>query len=185
MNAFELPKSLPVGGKDMPIRSDFRAILDILIAHNDPELDSEEAAAVMLTILYPDYAEIPMEHRVEALEQACSFIDCGRTSDGRRRPRLVDWEQDARLIIPAVNNVAHREIREMEYLHWWTFLGWFMEIGDSTFSTVLRLRSKKAAGEKLDKAEEKYYRENKSMVDIKQPMHPEETAEMENIMKWL
>ena len=42
---------------------------------------------------------------------------------GRKKPHTMDWEQDGAVIIPSVNRVLGREIRAMQYLHWWTFFG--------------------------------------------------------------
>ncbi len=166
MNLYELPISLTVGRVEREIRSDFRAVLDILVALNDPDLDGQTKNAVFIQIMYPGWAEIPPEDMPEALDAACEFIDHGQEDDGRKRPRLIDWEKDADLIIPAVNSVAHDEVRVLPYLHWWTFLGYFMEIGDSTFSTVLNVRKKKAKCMKLEKWEESFYKENRKTVDL-------------------
>ena len=55
------------------IRTDFRAIIDILIAMNDPELDEQAKAVVMLQILFEDWQSIPPEHLSEACQKACEF----------------------------------------------------------------------------------------------------------------
>ena len=49
----------------------------------------------------------------------------------------MDWDQDAPLIVPAINKVLGGEVRAMPYLHWWTFVGAYMEIGEGVFSSVL------------------------------------------------
>lgn len=185
MNAWELPTTLNVGGKDYAIRTDFRAVLDILMAHNDPELDKSEKAEVMLRILFPDFDSIPPECWDEAATKAADFIDCGRKPDGKKSPRLVDWGQDAAIIIPAVNSVAKCEVRAIPELHWWTFFGWYMSISESLFSSVLRIRQKKSKHKKLDKFEEEFYRDNRSMIDLKEPETEEIRAEKESILKWL
>ena len=51
-----LPVSLPVNGKDMGIRTDFRDILVIMQALGDPELSELEKGIVMLTVLFFDCA---------------------------------------------------------------------------------------------------------------------------------
>ena len=38
MDTWKLPTTLRVGGKDYEIRTDYRAVLDILIAMNDPDI---------------------------------------------------------------------------------------------------------------------------------------------------
>ena len=74
MTAYELPTSLNISGVDFSIRTDFRAIIDILIAQNDPELDKQAKAVVMLQILFEDWQSIPSEHLTEACQKACEFI---------------------------------------------------------------------------------------------------------------
>ena len=69
MTGYELPTSLRIGGVDFSIRTDFRAILDILIALNDNELDENDKAYVMLKIMYEKCEEIPPEHIEEALKK--------------------------------------------------------------------------------------------------------------------
>lgn len=124
MTAYELPTSLNISGVDFSIRTDFRVIIDILVAMNDPELDEQAKAVVMLQILFEDWQSIPPEHLTEACQKACEFIDCGQVDDSpnKPKPRLMDWEQDGDMIVPAVNKVAGKEIRAVPYMHWWTFL---------------------------------------------------------------
>lgn len=178
MTAYELPTSLNISGVDFSIRTDFRAIIDILIAFNDPELNDYARKIVMVKILYEDWQSIPIEHLEEACQKACEFIDCGQSEDdpNHPKPRLMDWEQDGDMIIPAVNKVAHQEVRAVPYMHWWTFFSYFLESGECLFNTVVGIRSKKAKGEKLDKWEEKFYKENKKTIDIKTRLSDEEQA---------
>lgn len=185
MIGYELPTSLNVGGVDFAIRTDFRAILDILIAQNDSELNEEEKAWAMLEILYEDSDSIPFANLTEACEKAVEFIDCGQKSDGKTQPKLVDWEQDAPLIIPAINKVAHTEIRSLSYLHWWTFISYYMEIGESIFSNVVSYRDKRAKHKKMEKYEKEFYKENKSLIDFKTHISEEEQKKKKNLEKWL
>lgn len=185
MTGWELPQYLNISGKEYEIRSDYRAVLDVLMACNDPELNDEVKAWVMLTIMIPDLETIPPEHLGEAGEKVGQFIDCGQQESGKPHPRLIDWEQDASIIVSAVNSVAHTEIRALPYLHWWSFWAYFMEIRESLFSSVLSIRKKKASRKKLERYEEEYYRENRGLIDLRNPESEAEKAEKENIMKWL
>ena len=166
MNAYELPTSLNIGGVDFNIRTDFRAILDIMIAMNDEELEDWAKTVVMLEILFENFQDIPEENMQEAAEKAIEFIDCGQQDDGKQSPKLIDWEQDARLIIPAINKVAHTEIRSLPYMHWWTFFSYFMEIGESLFSNVVTYRSNRAKHKKIEQWERDFYKENKDLIDF-------------------
>ncbi len=180
---FDLPVSLPVGGVDYPIRTDFRDALYILDVLADPDYEPDEQAAVCLRVLFPDWRRIPPARYQEALEAASSFLDGGvAAGDGRNKskgPCIMDWRRDAPLILPAVNRVIGREVRAMEHLHWWTFLGAYMEIGESLFSTVLSIRRKRARGEKLDRGELAFYKANRAMVDLPRRESADDAARRE------
>ena len=173
-SAWEFPTSLNIGGVDYEIRTDYRAVLDLLTALNDPDLTDTDPqitaymqSRVILEIMYPDCDNIPAEHIQEALDKVSEFIDMG-ISDDRKKPKTMDWEQDAPILIPAINKVLNTEIRAVQYMHWWTFLGAYMEIGESLFSNIIHIRQKKAKGKKLEKWEQDFYKENKSLIDFKQ-----------------
>jgi hypothetical protein len=173
-SAWEFPTSLNIGGTDYEIRTDYRAVLDLLTALNDndltdsdPEIESYMKSRVILEIMFPKCDEIPAEHIQEALDKVVEFIDMGITEDSKK-PKTMDWEQDAPILIPAINKVLNCEIRAEKYIHWWTFLGAFMGIGESLFSSIVSIRQKKAKGKKLDKWEMEFYKENKSLIDFKQ-----------------
>lgn len=185
MSGYELPTSLNVSGVDYSIRTDFRAVLDVLKAMNDSDLDDQCKTIVLIRIIYKNYKDIPLENFFEAYEKACEFIDCGQKDDGRKHPKTVDWEQDAKIIVPAVNSVAHTEIRALPYLHWWTFFGYFMEIRESLFSSVLHIRQKKTSGKRLEKWERDFYKENKKLIDFEKTDSEEIKKEKDSIMKWI
>lgn len=161
-----LPTSLEVGGVEYAIRSDYRAVLDICTALSDPELDEQERATVLLAILYPDFEVIPRERLEEAVSQGLRFISGGDES-AHKAPKLVDWEQDFSYIVAPINRVMGQEIRAVEYMHWWTFLAAYYEIGDCTFAQIVRIRNQLARGKTLDKSDREWYRRNRELVDLK------------------
>ena len=59
------------------------------------------------------------------------------------------------------------EIRSVEYLHWWSFLSAYYEIGDCVFAQIVRIRNLKARGKSLDKADREWYQQNRELVDLK------------------
>lgn len=162
-----LPQSVEIQGAVYEIRTDYRCILDICAAIADPELDGRDKTEAALTIFYPDYDAMPPEHWQDAAERCMWFIGGGDEQSNRRSPKLVDWEQDYHLLIAPINRVLGAEIRSMEYLHWWTFLGAYQEIGDCTFAQVVRIRDKRARGKPLDKSDWEWYQRNRQMVDFK------------------
>lgn len=178
----QLPKSLTVGEKEYPIRSDFRVALLIFQAFSDPELTGMEKVAVCLECLY----ETIPEDMEKAYEKAVWFLDGGDIPKSKKAPkRLMDWEQDESIIFPALNKVAGYETRSAEYLHWWSFLGLFNEVGDGLYSQVMNIRAKKAKNKKLEKWEQEFYREHKELVDLQEKYTPEEREEMERLKQML
>lgn len=192
MYAWKLPTSLRVGGQYYKIRTDYRVILDILAAMNDPEIyelgmseeeKEAEQAMTMLQILYIDFEAMPSSDWNEAAKKACDFIDCGIKDDGTPKPRLMDWEQDAPIIVPAVNKVSGMDVRSVKYMHWWTFFGYYMEIGQCMLATVVSIRDKKRRGKKLEKWEREFYRNNKGIVDLKVKKIERSDEEKEELRK--
>ena len=166
---YELPKSVSIRGKKLDIRSDFRAVLDIIAALNDPELSEQEKLAAAIEIFFINPEDIPHDGGQEAANAVMWFISGGTEDTGCKTARKVmDWEQDLSYIIAPVNRVLGCEIRERDYLHWWTFLSAYYEIGECVFSNIVSLRIKKSKGKKLETWEKDFYRENKSMIDLKE-----------------
>lgn len=165
MIQYTLPETVEIAGTAFTIRSDFRAILDICVAMQDPDLTEADKAYIAIKIFYRD----PIPFSEEALKRALWFISCGQVENtgDKKQKKLYDWEQDFPLIISAVNKVAGYELRSIPHLHWWTFIGYFQEIGECLFSRVVAIRSKRSKGKKLDEIEKEFYRENKELVDFK------------------
>ena len=171
---FGLPKTALIDGKEHPIRYDYRVILEIIVMLNDPDLSDEDKAEALIEIFYVHPEEIT-DYR-EAVNQCFNFIDHS-DKPAKKKPRLVDWEQDFEYIIAPVNRVLGYEARAVEYdpeantggLHWWTFVGAYMEIGgDCLFSQIVSIRDKRARKKKLEKYEKEWLNRNYDLVNIKQ-----------------
>lgn len=166
---YELPTSVEIDGESFKIREngDFRMVLHCFEALNDEELPAQERIIACLILFYEDFNKLEdvfqFENVEEAVKQMFSFIDCGQSasnSNSNNNVKLIDWEKDALLITSAVNNVAHKEIRAEKYLHWWTFVGYYMAIGDCALSNIVSIRNKIATGKKLEKYEKQFKQEN-------------------------
>ena len=184
MSAWDLPTTVDIEGQEYPIRSDFRAVLDALAALADPELTQQEQYQACLEIMYPRWQALPDANA--ALRAAFLFINGGQEEDSSNpRPRLIDWEQDAGMIAPAVDKVLGYSCRRCDYLHWWEFLGAFYGIGDGLFAQVVNIRSKRAKGKKLEKSELEFARENEKLIKIRAPESAEDIAEKERLLEIL
>lgn len=177
-----LPQSLDIGGRAYAIRSDYRAVLNIIQAFNDPQLSEREKCYVCLKCLYvnPDFAR---EQLSEAAEKAYWFVGGGDMPKSAARVKTIDWEHDESVIFPAVSKAAGYEVRSVPYLHWWVFIGLFNEIGDGLFAQVVSVRQKLAKGKKLEKWEREFYSQNRRLIDLNSLTDEQEREDEELIRR--
>lgn len=181
--SYELPKSLEIGGKIIDIRYDFRVILDIISAINDPDLKSQGLIVTVIKIFYPDY-EHALKYPEEAFTKAMWFLNGGELPNPNEKPKpaLMDWEQDFKLIVSPINRTLGYECRETKELHWWTFLSAYYEIGECLFATVVSIRSKQKEHKKLEKWEKDFIRNNPELITIKKRYDSETQSEIDDIL---
>ena len=182
MTPWQLPETARIGNHEYEINTDYREVLQIVQILNNPDMPEFIRWNTAINLFFE--GDIPQEHEQEAMEYLAAFIAYGEL-DAKPGPQLLDWEQDSRAIIADVNKVAGKEIREMQYLHWWTFLSYFFAIGEGQLSTMVSIRDKLRRGQKLEKWDQDFYRENKTRVDLRKKYSAEELAEQERLKKLL
>ena len=163
--SWDLPKEATFCGKKYPHKSDFREILKLLALLGDEE--KPEFLRWHGALFYFFEKEIPEEAMAAAMEYLAHFLTAGEKS--APGPRLYDWQADAQLIAAGVNAVAGREVRALEYLHWWSFLGYFRSMGEGQFALVVGIRQKLRRGKRLEPHEEAFYRGHQDLVRLKTP----------------
>lgn len=173
---WSLPLTVEIDGIKHNIRNkcDYRVVLDVIEVFKDEELGDNEKAACALIIFYEDVDKI--KNREEAAKQMLKVINLGEEeTEQDNKPKIMDWQHDFQLIAPPVSRVLGYSVRdEKKYTHWYDFIGAYMEIGECQFSSVISIRTKRTKGQKLDKNEEEFYRENKKMIDLPQKLTKEE-----------
>ena len=167
---YELPITIEIGGEDYNIRNkgDYRMVLDCFKVCNDLSLTIEERTIASLIIFYADLSTVEdvgsiFKDKVgDAVKKMYDFFNCNQPDFERssKNYNLIDWDLDAMLITAGINKVAGREIRNDEYCHWWTFMSYYMSIGEGLLSTVVGIRHKIMEGKPLDKYEKQYRRDN-------------------------
>ena len=165
---YELPISVTVEGNLYHIRGngDYRVVLDCFSALSDLEMDDESER--VLTALYIFYDVDAIEDILacddvaKLVSEMYNFFNGGRpdSEEERHLPKVIDWDTDSAMIFSAVNAVAGKEVRVEDYIHWWTFMGYYMAIGESTLSTVVSIRDKIVRGKNLEKWERKFKNDN-------------------------
>lgn len=166
MNKQFLPKSVTIKNKKCDINSDYRDILGIFEAMNDPDLLDQEKLSVSLDLFYKTD-----DYKVDvntAAKEMFDFISmCEPEEDNKVEKPLYSWDQDFNIIVAPINKNLGYDVRGLDYLHWWTFLSAFYEIGECTFNTYVTIRDKLNRGKKLEKYEEKILNKNKDKIILK------------------
>ena len=166
---FELPTSIEIGGIEYNIRNkaDYRVIIDCYLALDDVEMSKKERIYSALIIFYEDINSLEDIDKfggnvVEAIEKMFSFFNCNQpeVDTPTNNYKLIDWDADSVVISSAVNQVAGKEIRSEQYIHWWTFIGYYMAVGECLLSTIVGIRYKMATSKQLEKHEKKFRAEN-------------------------
>ena len=168
---YTLPTTVKIRDNDFKIRNkgDFRMVLDCFNALQDDNLSEQERVISSLIIFYDDvhsYEDLCVLFKDDedlklAIEKMYEFFNCNQKEVGAKQNyKLIDWDNDSQIICSAINNVANIEIRSLEYLHWWTFMGYYISIGESVLSTVVGIRHKIATGKKLEKYEKDFKKDN-------------------------
>lgn len=165
---YEIPTTIVIDDKEFPIRckGDYRMVLDCFSCLNDFELTDSERTLACLIIFYEDFDDLEAFWDIDdyllkrLVEEMYHFFECGENPMHTMNYKTIDWEQDSQMVCSAVNKIAHVEVRSVDYLHWWTFLGYFSEVGESVLSTVVGIRNKIKRGKKLEKHEKEFKARN-------------------------
>lgn len=166
---FDIPTNIVIEDRQFNIRNrgDYRMVLDCFSILNDMDLTQQERVIGCLMIFYEGFDDplevylIEDDLLLELVNKMYEFFNCGQKEENpKNSPRLIDWKKDEQLVCSAVNKVAQQEIRAIPYMHWWTFMGYYMAIGESALSTVVNIRYKIVHNKKLEKFEKDFKNDN-------------------------
>lgn len=183
MDKYRLPKSIIINDVECDIAYDFRDALQIFQILNDPDLLEEERILVAMQYFYKtdDYT---MDFSAAALGMF-QFLTGGKYEEDSNKQDskpLYDWDQDFDIIVAPINRTLGFDVRGTEELHWWTFLSAFMEIGECTFNTFVGIRDKLNRNVRLEKHEEKIYKDHRDRIVLKHKYDSTTQALMDEIM---
>ncbi len=177
-----LPATVEIGGRQVPIRADFRAGLAFEKALEEERLNQRQRLALALSVLYE---EVPDEIG-PAVDRALWFYRCGRamedggTAGGGAEPiqgagpRIYSFEEDAPYIYAAFLSQYGLDLTEIPFLHWWKFKALFSALEERhEFVKIMRYRSV-AISPKMTAEEQKFYRTMKRLYALPDKRSEEE-----------
>ena len=187
---YELPITITIDDIEYPIRKrgDYRMVLDVFSVLEDNSITQSERLLCALIDFYEDLNDIEdiniFPNVEDAVKGMYKFFNADRQSGKGLDRKLIDWEQDSAMVASAINNVAGKEIRAEDYVHWWTFMGYYMAIGESTLSTVVSIRDKILRGKKMEKWERQFRTDNPQYFTWNNKTVEEQEAENWVMQMW-
>lgn len=161
-----LPTKIKVNDNIYNINSEYKNILNIILAFEDEMLTLEEQYFILIKCLYIE--DVLEEDIEEAIKKGIKFIDCGEEpkNDKTNKPRTYSFKKDGNYIFSGINQTHHIDIEEKHNLHWWKFVSFFMDMNtDCMFGELMYYRVRKQEG-KLTEEEKKNYKKIKDIVDL-------------------
>ena len=183
ISLWNLPTETVIGASAYTIHTDYRDIIEIFSYFSNPDLPEFIRWQIALALFYEQ--PVPVQDQDQAMEYLSWFINGGSMPSAKAGPKLLDWQQDAAIIVADVNKVAGQEIRALPFVHWWTFLSWFHGIGEGQVSALVTIRDKLRRGKKLEGWEKEFYKQNREKIRLKQKYSPQEQAQKERLEKLL
>lgn len=169
-------KSIIVNGVEYKIDSDFRTALLIMQMYNDKALSNLYKHMCMLEMLFTTYNEDTDEFETNipedieaAIYEGIKYLNCGEEpkEEDSKGPQLIDYEKDIDLIFSAIIRSTGKDLREVNYEHWATFVDRCRELDEnSTIVYIADIRNAIAKGEKLEKHQEEFLKNNEDKVLI-------------------
>jgi len=166
-----IPESVEVGGKNLPINTDFRTSILFELLMQDKTIESEDKFETTLQLYYP--VEILKENKAEAITKALWFYAGGTdaqepTVGGKgssSHDRRYSYEADDIYIYAAFLDQFGIDLQD-EDLHWWKFRALFRSLKDDCkMSKILSYRSM-PINSNMAKAEQKFYSEMKRLYAL-------------------
>lgn len=163
----QLPETVEIDSQEVPLNTDFRDCLRVILAFEDSELTAAEKRLVLLAALYP----APPPDLAAAFDLGVLFLNGGEDPDPEtaRGPRLYSFAQDASYIFAAFRQTHSIDLEAVEHLHWWKFLALFRDLGqDTTFCQMVALRQRYKSG-RASKWEREMYLQMRDVLDLDEP----------------
>lgn len=180
-----LPESwIDESGMEYRIETDFRIGIQICMIQDDPELSRQEKAEETIKLLFID--SIPGD--VQKIEECIAFFLNGwfhdNESSKKEHRRLMDFDVDQWRIYSAFKQQYGIELDEVEYMHFWKFMGMLSSLNECVYTRVIDIRQRKFRP-KMDKEERQSLEEAKEIYELAQIRSAEEKTENANLYDFL
>lgn len=152
-------------GTVYPIETDFRIGIQLFLVQEDPELTENEKSAMLQELLFTE--QIPV-HMADVEECIAFFLNGwyqDNKSEKNENKRIMDFDVDQWRIYSAFLAQYRIDLNEVEYLHFWKFMGLLTTLQECTYTRVIDIRQRKFRP-KMDAEERKQLKEAKAIYKL-------------------
>lgn len=152
-------------GQVYAIDTDFRIGVQICLVQEDIELTEREKTAKIVDLLFA--GAVP--DNTQDIEQCVEFFLDGWFHDNKtkekERRRLMDFNVDQWRIYGAFLAQYNIDLDNIEYLHFWKFMGLLASLEECTYTRVIGIRQRKLTS-KMDAEDRKQLKKAKEAYDL-------------------
>ena len=173
-----VPKTVVIGGAEIPIQSDFRASIRFELVMENPGLSDEEKIMEALRIYYGNgnadqedfFPPMPLD---EAIERLVWFYQAGKEGNPGagtgKGSQIYSYLFDDEYIFAAFLEQYGVDLQEIPYLHWWKFKAMFLGLkSDTRIVEIMGYRSMDITS-KMSSEQKQFYRKMKKLFAIPMP----------------
>lgn len=145
--------------------TDFRIGIQLCLIQEDPELTEKEKSIKIQELLFID--DIPGD--TYEIEQCVKFFINGwyldNESKKKENKRLMDFNIDQWRIYSAFLAQYRIDLHEIEYMHFWKFMGLLSNLQECSYTRVIDIRQRKIKP-KMDAEDKKILKEAKEIYEL-------------------
>lgn len=154
-----------VNGTVYPLDTDFRIGIQICLIQEDPELTEREKNLKIQEMLFIDCMPVDAKE----IEQCVNFFINGwyqdKQSEKKENKRLMDFNVDQWRIYSAFLAQYQIDLHEIEYMHFWKFMGLLSTLQECSYTRVIDIRQRKIKP-KMDAEDKKILKEAKEIYEL-------------------
>lgn len=174
------PKTVTIGGAEVPINSDFRASIRFETLMENSSVSDEEKTVEALKIYYgnPDGIASFPSPLDEAVEKLMWFYRAGKEENASastgKGAQIYSYSFDDEYIFAAFLEQYGVDLQEIPYLHWWKFKAMFLGLkSDTRIVEIMGYRSVDITS-KMSGDQKQFYRKMKKQFAIPLPQSERE-----------
>lgn len=152
-------------GTVYPIDTDFRIGVQLFLLQEDPDLSGREKSIMMQNLLFVDIVPANQQEIEECITYFLDGWYQDNKSTKKENKRIMSFDVDQWRIFSAFLAQYRIDLNEIEYLHFWKFMGLLTTLQDCSYTRVIDIRQRKFKP-KINAEDRKQLKEAKAIYQL-------------------